>query len=366
MKKGVVVFLFIVLVFIIAGCQKDQLVDKHTIYAQSNEIVELEANNGYKNYQWIQKSGKSVLLSNADSRITTFVAPIVNTQEKLTFQITAVKFNGFSVRDTVEVTVDPVKNIQTPFKDIRKLVLKVSKKRLNLDTNTTFALKAFYKDGGEKYIYPKFIKWKVVPKGAVEIKDNLLIAKQDGNASITAIVCNTVSNTVKLNIYWKVDGHLLPPEPDPKVNNATLLGVDVNHNGVRDDVERWIYKTYKDKHPIYIDIAMQAARGYKLILEKQPKTKEEAKKVMKKVDKSIYCELYYTFDAKYFGDPILIKEGDHIDNGYFRKKIYFNTKARYKIFDRYDQLLSGDSYKMPPEQEEKAACEFNTSKYNRK
>ncbi len=37
-----------------------------------------------------------------------------------------------------------------------------------------------------------------------------------------------------------IHGHRLPPEPDPKVNNATLLGVDVNHNGVRDDVERWI------------------------------------------------------------------------------------------------------------------------------
>jgi len=53
-------------------------------------------------------------------------------------------------------------------------------------------------------------------------------------------------------------GHRLPPEPDTVVNNSTLLGIDVNNNGVRDDVERWIYETYKDKHPIHIDIAMQA------------------------------------------------------------------------------------------------------------
>ena len=66
------------------------------------------------------------------------------------------------------------------------------------------------------------------------------------------------------NIYSEtIHGHILPPKPDPKINNSTLLGIDSNNNGVRDDVERWIYKTYKDKHPIYIDIAMQAGRAYK-------------------------------------------------------------------------------------------------------
>ncbi|HFD14302.1 MAG TPA: hypothetical protein ENJ34_03265, partial [Epsilonproteobacteria bacterium] len=73
--------------------------------------------------------------------------------------------------------------------------------------------------------------------------------------AFTLVYTSASANTLVIN------GHVLPPEPDPKVNNATLLGVDVNHNGVRDDVERWIYETYKDKHPIYIDIAMQAARA---------------------------------------------------------------------------------------------------------
>ena len=48
------------------------------------------------------------------------------------------------------------------------------------------------------------------------------------------------------NIYSEtINDYELPPEPDPKINNATLLGIDSNNNGVRDDVERWIYKTYK-------------------------------------------------------------------------------------------------------------------------
>ena len=42
----------------------------------------------------------------------------------------------------------------------------------------------------------------------------------------------------------KINGISVPPEPDPVANNATLLGVDSNNNGVRDDVERQIATTY--------------------------------------------------------------------------------------------------------------------------
>lgn len=37
-----------------------------------------------------------------------------------------------------------------------------------------------------------------------------------------------------------INGITVPPEPAPSINNATLAGVDVNANGVRDDVERKI------------------------------------------------------------------------------------------------------------------------------
>jgi hypothetical protein len=154
-----------------------------------------------------------------------------------------------------------------------------------------------------------------------------------------------------------VNGHTLPPEPDPIVNNSTLLGIDSNNNGVRDDVERWIYQTYKDKHPIHIDIAMQAGRAYKKVLE----TPERAKEIYKEVDKAAYCEGYYKYEAKYFNEPTLIHED--IDDRYFRHKIYFNTKERMDAYILYDTLLSGDSYTLPDGKAMKAMCDFNTSKY---
>ncbi len=46
------------------------------------------------------------------------------------------------------------------------------------------------------------------------------------------------SGTESLSGSEMINGILVPPEPSPELNNATLAGVDVNNNGVRDDVER--------------------------------------------------------------------------------------------------------------------------------
>ncbi len=152
-----------------------------------------------------------------------------------------------------------------------------------------------------------------------------------------------------------INGHTLPPEPDPTINNATLLGVDSNNNGVRDDVERWIYKKYKNKHPIHIDIAIQAARGYKKVLE----TPEKAKEIHNEVDAVIDCSWYYRDEAQYFNDPILIFE--RIDDKVFYQ--YFNTNARKSVYQEYDKLLSGDTYHTLDGIDMKNQCNFDTSKY---
>ncbi len=43
-----------------------------------------------------------------------------------------------------------------------------------------------------------------------------------------------------------VMGNNLPPPPNQQENNATVEGVDVNNNGVRDDVELAIFEKYPD------------------------------------------------------------------------------------------------------------------------
>jgi len=60
-------------------------------------------------------------------------------------------------------------------------------------------------------------------------------------------------------LVWNDINGTLPPEPDPTENNATLVGVDSNQNGIRDDVERAIYLKYKDNKRVAI-AALQYAK----------------------------------------------------------------------------------------------------------
>jgi hypothetical protein len=86
-----------------------------------------------------------------------------------------------------------------------------------------------------------------------------------------------------------IHGHQLPPEPDPAVNNSTLLGIDVNNNGVRDDVERYIiYRFSKEEYPkTRTALALQYAWAMQKIIENP--TRESAKYSHDALD----CEWYW-------------------------------------------------------------------------
>jgi len=79
-----------------------------------------------------------------------------------------------------------------------------------------------------------------------------------------------------------INGYTLPPEPDPKINNATLLGVDSNNNGVRDDVERWIVKNFEHgefRNNLYLtDKVLAKAKNHQLRLANEYPTPEEVLK----------------------------------------------------------------------------------------
>jgi hypothetical protein len=56
---------------------------------------------------------------------------------------------------------------------------------------------------------------------------------------------------VSATIYYRdyrpvINGSSVTPMPLPWENNKTLLGVDVNNNGVRDDIERYIAEKFGD------------------------------------------------------------------------------------------------------------------------
>ncbi len=146
-----------------------------------------------------------------------------------------------------------------------------------------------------------------------------------------------------------INGYTLPPEPDPKINNATLLGVDSNNNGIRDDVERFIIKKYKDHHKAVTEIGFQIARAYQKILA-NPLDWEENHKLL---DWATDCNFYYKDHSKYFNEPTLIKH--YIIDDTF-KNLQLNTKSRVKAYLLYDRQLSGGVYRLAKSKEMKEHC----------
>lgn len=86
-----------------------------------------------------------------------------------------------------------------------------------------------------------------------------------GGAGSDSPAASTISSSSSSAIKMEViNGIAVPPEPDPIKNEATIQGVDVNTNGVRDDVEREIaIKSEKGQEKTANDIA----KSYEKILQ---------------------------------------------------------------------------------------------------
>lgn len=89
-----------------------------------------------------------------------------------------------------------------------------------------------------------------------------------------------------------INRYTLPPEPNKVQNNKTLLGVDSNHDGIRDDVERFIIisnsKLPKDGYPkTWTAIKLQHAKAYFSFISSQ------TDKNAYKISRAIQCEEHF-------------------------------------------------------------------------
>ena len=158
---------------------------------------------------------------------------------------------------------------------------------------------------------------------------------------------HTVSDAGAAGIPKEINGHRLPPEPDPKINNATLLGVDSNHNGIRDDVERWIIVHYANdpKYPkTKTVIALQYAKASQYIISHDPEHAYE-NKTYEIFDRAMDCE-GYTINTLIKENNITGVDIANIEmdfntfNDSFKSKM-FNTEERTKAYWQFNGSLSG-------------------------
>ena len=143
------------------------------------------------------------------------------------------------------------------------------------------------------------------------------------------------------NMYKLIVCNTLPSMPDEDKNNKTLLGIDSNNNGIRDDVEIWMLKTYyNQKYPkIKTAIAMQYARATKKVLENP--VFENSKILNNAVD----CENYILFEkAKKLNLKSYKAVKFTIDNAVINNKLrdkIFNTKVRIKEYFKFSASCNG-------------------------
>lgn len=68
-----------------------------------------------------------------------------------------------------------------------------------------------------------------------------------------------------------INGIAVPPDPGT-TNNATVVGIDVNKNGVRDDVERAIAENYGTQPAVYNDVFQYARKIQATMVDQSEQT----------------------------------------------------------------------------------------------
>ncbi|HQR74227.1 MAG TPA: hypothetical protein PLH07_05205 [Sulfurovum sp.] len=174
--------------------------------------------------------------------------------------------------------------------------------------------------------------------GSVDVTQGVVTSNDEGSAIVTVSYADkTIQVTVE--VYEMIEGHLLPHEPqDP---DATLLGVDANSNGVRDEVERWIYKEMTTYHHPEIErvIAMQDAKAYQMALVDPANTDD---KVNIALTRAGDCWDHYRHSKDLPFDGAVEKYSNAL------RDALFNTRERLKTYMDYDATLGGKVFTLTP------------------
>ena len=171
--------------------------------------------------------------------------------------------------------------------------------------------------------------------------------------SIQACSPNLKKESISNNVVENktVVTYTLPSAPNAKNNTKNIVGLDENANGVRDDVEIWIYTTHE--HPIERAIFTQIAKSYQKILLNE----SDLKVIVDKEYKGIECETYWSLEAQSAGEAFYISSSRNLTQEI--SDVILNTE---------DRLIAFDEYTIEQEQYEnevrnsfnlKSQCDFN-------
>lgn len=148
-----------------------------------------------------------------------------------------------------------------------------------------------------------------------------------------------------LNVEILVD-FPLPPDPGD-AGKETLLGIDSDNDGVRDDIQRYIYITYPREKKVRLAL-MQIARNYQELLPDAADPEKAYENVLK-LNRSRLC-LYYVKGGTIKASPV--------QDVLFAEIL--NTRERSLRYLEFSNSLAGKSTVVPPVNKRKDCCLFFT------
>jgi len=284
---------------------------------------------------------------NRDGDITVNIITVnpVDTTTVGTYTVT------YNVSDAAGNNADEV-NRTVKIVDVTQIILNKDNIQLNLNKSTSIRVNAQLDDNTTVDITDK-VEWIIGDDSIISVDKNIILGLQEGETSLSARYHNYISQRISVKVYMEVNGYKLPSKPDETLNNSTLLGVDSNNNGVRDDVERWIFlemEIYNGYEKIEQVIAMQEAKAFQMTL-KDPANIDDI--VHKAMAASTNCWVWYSHSKNLPFQDRMLKFSRVI------KDKCFNTKDRLKTYWQYDGTLAGRVFTSTPTLQTQSQCEVS-------
>ena len=146
-------------------------------------------------------------------------------------------------------------------------------------------------------------------------------------------------------IFERVESYMweLPPIPDEKINNSTLLGIDSNNNWVRDDLEIWIVENFsRDKMVVESFFAYVRSNALNKVIQRDGLFTDELyqEDIAIRLKLSIYCSDNVLIVSNYWYDSI----ESYLLRKKFRKDIN-DTSIRKQNAKDFSRNMSGRVWK---------------------
>lgn len=163
-------------------------------------------------------------------------------------------------------------------------------------------------------------------------------------------------NTLKVSVRGDEDGWVLvqvlgeprfalPPDPGA-AGEATLAGIDANGNGIRDDVERWIYQTYPDSEKLRQALIQEYYPLQNMIINGDAQDRDAVYDDMNELGRAGEC-LHYVHPDK-----------PHTISAALKAEI-INSGARTEAYFQSSRMLGGGTFSIRHPNEWKESCRFD-------